>query len=38
MAIIQCHTYRDLPPERRPQDPTMDGRGWTFDTREHGVD
>jgi len=25
-----------LPPERRPQDPTQDGRGWKFETLEHG--
>ena len=27
---------RPLPPERRPQDPTQDGRGWKFETLEHG--
>jgi hypothetical protein len=36
MKITECHTYRELPRERRPQDPTMDGRGWTFQTLEHG--
>jgi hypothetical protein len=36
MKITASHTYRDLPPERRPQDPAMDGRGWTFETLEHG--
>jgi len=30
------HTYRALPPERRPQDPMQDGAGWTFQTMEHG--
>lgn len=30
------HFYRELPPERRPQDPTGDGAGWTFELLEHG--
>ena len=25
-----------LPVERRPQDPSQDGRGWKFETLEHG--
>jgi hypothetical protein len=25
-----------LPPDRRPQDPHQDGRGWKFSTHEHG--
>ncbi len=29
------HHYREMPPERRPQDPTGDGAGWTFKTAEH---
>ena len=31
------HRFRD-PPGRRPQDHTMDGSGWTFETMEHGGD
>jgi hypothetical protein len=30
------HHYREMPPEKRPQDPTGDGGGWTFKTAEHG--
>ena len=30
------HFYRELPPERRPQDPAGDGAGWTFELLEHG--
>ena len=30
------HHYREMPPERRLQDPTGDGAGWTFKTAEHG--
>jgi hypothetical protein len=28
--------YQALPPEKRPQDRTLDGRGWKFETLEHG--
>jgi hypothetical protein len=30
------HGYRLLPVEKRPQDATQDGRGWRFETLEHG--
>jgi hypothetical protein len=30
------HRYRPLPPERRPQDPTLDGRTLPYETLEHG--
>ena len=30
------HKYRPMPPEKRPQDPHLDGRGLTFETLEHG--
>jgi len=30
------HEYRSLPAEKRPQDPSQDGRGWKFETLEHG--
>ncbi len=32
------HLYRELLPERRPQDSTGDGAGWTFQLLEHGGD
>ena len=25
-----------MPAEKRPQDPSQDGRGWKFETLEHG--
>jgi hypothetical protein len=28
--------FDELTPEMRPQDPGLDGRGWWFQTREHG--
>jgi hypothetical protein len=34
MKLVQ--RFRELPPEKRPQDPNMDGRGLTFETMEHG--
>ncbi|HET8637134.1 MAG TPA: hypothetical protein VFL96_09820 [Acidobacteriaceae bacterium] len=36
MKTIKAHYFRELTPERRPQDPMMDGKGWTFETLEHG--
>lgn len=27
-----------MTPEQRPQDDTLDGDGWTFETAEHGGD
>ena len=30
------HYYRETPPDRRPQDPTGDGAGWSFELQEHG--
>jgi hypothetical protein len=30
------HHYRPMPPEKRPQDPTLDGRGLKFETLEYG--
>jgi hypothetical protein len=41
MRIIEngvIHEFEELPPEKRPQDPHGDGRGWTFVTAEHGGD
>jgi hypothetical protein len=29
------HTFGDMTPERRPQDPHMDGTGLRFETMEH---
>jgi hypothetical protein len=30
------HELEELPPEKRPQDPDMDGSGFRFETLEHG--
>jgi hypothetical protein len=30
------HRFAELTPEKRPQDPTMDGTGLRFETLEHG--
>jgi hypothetical protein len=32
----KIHYFREMPPERRPQDPTREGAGWTFQLVEHG--
>lgn len=31
-----AHIYEEMTPEKRPQDPTLDGAGWRFETMEHG--
>ncbi len=38
MKITQSRTFRELSEHDRPQDPALDGRGWTFETLEHGGD
>ena len=30
------HRFAELTPEKRPQDPKMDGTGLRFETMEHG--
>lgn len=30
------HDYAPMTPEMRPQDPGLDGAGWTFVLAEHG--
>lgn len=35
-TITKSHTFREMTEERRPQDPSLDGAGWTFETLEHG--
>jgi len=30
------HKYRPMPPEKRPQDPHLDGRDLKFEMLEHG--
>ena len=30
------HHFEELPPEKRPQDPDMDGSRLRFETMEHG--
>jgi hypothetical protein len=32
------HKFAELTPEKRPQDPHMDGTGLRFETLEHGGD
>ena len=34
--ITQSHRFRVMTEDHRPQDPSMDGAGWTFETLEHG--
>lgn len=34
--ITITHKFRDMSEDRRPQDPGMNGEGWTFETMEHG--
>jgi hypothetical protein len=34
--ITTSHTVELMTPDMRPQDPTMDGSGLTFETLEHG--
>lgn len=37
MSITRrTHRYREMTEAMRPQDPTLDGAGWTFETAEHG--
>ena len=31
-----AHSYEVMAEEKRPQDEYMDGRGWKFETLEHG--
>ena len=35
-TITRSHTFREMSEDARPQDPTLDGEGWTFETLEHG--
>jgi hypothetical protein len=37
-VTTKTHIYREMAPEMRPQDPTLDGKGWTFQLLEHGGD
>jgi hypothetical protein len=30
------HKFAKMTPDKRPQDPSMDGTGLTFETMEHG--
>jgi hypothetical protein len=36
MALI--HKFEELTPDKRPQDPHLDGTGLRFETLEHGGD
>jgi hypothetical protein len=35
-TITRSHSYRPMTREMRPQDPSGDGAGWSFETLEHG--
>lgn len=30
------HEYETMTEEKRPQDPNLDGAGWTYENLEHG--
>ena len=32
------HRFAEMTPEKRPQDPHMDGTGLSFETLDHGGD
>jgi hypothetical protein len=34
--VTISHTFREMTEDMRPQDPGMDGAGWTFELLEHG--
>jgi hypothetical protein len=34
--MTDIHTYEIMTEEKRPQDPGLDGNGWSFETCEHG--
>lgn len=34
--MYRAHNYEAASPEELPQDPGMEGEGWTFRTLEHG--
>ncbi len=36
ITFTKTHRNREMAPEKRPQDPTFDERGWTFKLLEHG--
>jgi hypothetical protein len=35
-AMKLTHKFAEMTPEKRPQDPSMDGTGLTFETMGHG--
>jgi hypothetical protein len=35
-AMTLTHAYEEMTPEKRPQDPHMDGTGLRFKTLDHG--
>jgi hypothetical protein len=35
-VIKLVHKFKLLPPDKRPQDPYLDGRGLLFETLDHG--
>ena len=34
--MYHAHNYEEMTEDKRPQDEHMDGRGWKFETLEHG--
>jgi len=36
MPMKLTHRFEELAPEKRPQDPHLDGTGLRFETMEHG--
>jgi hypothetical protein len=34
--LRKIHTYEPMTPANRPQDPTLDGAGWSYENLEHG--
>ena len=36
MIVNATHSYEEMTPDKRPQDPHLDGTGCTFTTLEHG--
>lgn len=35
-VTVVSHKFREMTEDMRPQDHSLDGRGWTFKTMEHG--
>lgn len=33
---MEDQEYAEMPPDKRPQDPSFDGDGWSFELLDHG--